>query len=69
MTRLGTWLLFMAWPGEGFDVIERNLTIQECAGKAAMYRIADDRWGYRCQLVTYNSFRLFISTRPEDMTQ
>jgi hypothetical protein len=59
MTRTGTFLLLMAWPGTDFDVIARNMSIQECAGQYAMARIADSRWLYRCELVTTSAFRLF----------
>lgn len=68
-TLTGLYLLWMMWPQGDTYLIGRNLSIQECAGQYAMARMADDRWVYDCQLVTYNAFRLFVRTKPEEMTQ
>lgn len=68
-TMTGLYLLYAMWPqGESY-LIARNLDVFQCAGQAAMNRMADERWQYRCQLVTFNAFRIFTRTKPEEMTQ
>jgi hypothetical protein len=41
--------LFMLWPGGQSYLIATDLDIYQCAGKAAMERLADERWRFRCQ--------------------
>jgi hypothetical protein len=41
--------LFLAWPGGSEYLVATDLTIEQCAGRAAMERMADERWSVRCE--------------------
>jgi hypothetical protein len=49
MTSLVTYVLLISWPDGATYRVAENLSIQECAGRAAMERLADERWRVRCE--------------------
>jgi hypothetical protein len=49
--------LFLLWPGGESYLVDRDLTIEQCAGRAAMERMADSRWIVRCEPQA-NAFRV-----------
>jgi hypothetical protein len=51
------YILTLLWPGGSEYVIATDLSIQECAGRAAMERLADERWRVRCE-PQQNAFKI-----------
>jgi hypothetical protein len=49
MTSLVTYVLLISWPDGATYRVAENLSIQECAGRAAMERLADQRWVVQCR--------------------
>lgn len=41
--------LILLWPNGPTYTVATDLTIEQCAGRAAMERIADSRWQVRCE--------------------
>jgi hypothetical protein len=49
--------LILLWPGGDSYVVDRDLDIHTYAGRAAMERLADERWQVRCEPQA-NAFRV-----------
>jgi hypothetical protein len=41
--------LFLIWPGGNEYLVATDLDVFQCAGRAAMERLADERWRVRCE--------------------
>jgi hypothetical protein len=41
--------LFLIWPGGSEYLVATDLDVFQCAGRAAMERLADERWRVRCE--------------------
>lgn len=60
--------LILLWPGGSTYVVDRDLDIHTCAGRAAMERLADPRWSVRCEPQA-NVFRQVQIRNPKDNQQ
>jgi hypothetical protein len=41
--------LFLIWPGGNEYLVATDLDVFQCAGRAAMERLADQRWVVQCR--------------------
>jgi hypothetical protein len=41
--------LFLIWPGGNEYLVATDLDVFQCAGRAAMERLADSRWAVQCR--------------------